>query len=43
MQTRADEVDVYMYLHILFTKVSGINKVSLFMCLQGVETKEETL
>lgn len=43
MQTRADQADVYMYLHILFTKVSAINKISHFICPQGVGAEEETL
>lgn len=43
MQTRADQADVYTYLHILFTEVYGINEGSYFISLQGVGTEEETL
>lgn len=43
MQTRADQAYVYMYLHILFTEVSGINKINHFICPQGVGAGEKTL
>ena len=42
-QTRADQAYVYTYLRILFTEVSGINKLNHFICPQGVAAGEKTL
>lgn len=43
MQTRADQTYVSMYLHILFTEVSGISEINQFICPQGVGAREKTL